>query len=94
MRIIETIRDLFLLAAVAASPLAWAHPYGHHPEGDVVLVPHSHAGSLGSWPLALAFLLAGVAMNWVGRRLGGRMGRAVKFAGLGLAAGGTLLLFA
>jgi len=94
MRVIETIRSLVFLVAAAASPLVWAHPYGHHPEGDVMLVPHTHTGALGSWPLALAILLAGVAMNWVGRRLGGRMGHAVNLAGLGLAAGGTLLLFA
>jgi hypothetical protein len=94
MKIIEAFRSLVMVVGSTAASFVWAHPYGHHPEGDVLLVPHTHAESLASWPLAVAFLFSGIAVHWVGRRLGGRMGHIAQVAGVGLAAGGTLLLFA
>lgn len=94
MRIIEGLRSLAVAVGVFTVSFAWAHPYGHHPQGDVLLLPHAHAEALGSWPLAAAFLFAGIALHWLGQRAGGRLGRVAHVAGLGLATGGTLLLFA
>jgi hypothetical protein len=94
MKVIAAFRGLVVGVGSTAASFVWAHPYGHHPSGDVLLVPHTHAESLVSWPLAVAFLLSGIALHWAGRHLGGRMGRIAHVAGVGLAAGGTLLLFA
>jgi hypothetical protein len=94
MKMIEAFRSLAVAFGAAAATSVWAHPYGHHPQGDVLLVPHAHAEALGSWALAAAFLFAGIALHWLGQRVGGRVGRVAHVAGLGLATGGTLLLFA
>lgn len=93
MKMIEAVRSLVVAFGTAAATSVWAHPYGHHPQGDVVLVPHAHAESIGSWALAAACLFAGLALHWLGQRVGGRTGRIAHVAGLGFAAGGTLLLF-
>ena len=90
--IITTIRGLGIVIGTTLTSFAWAHPYGHHPQGDVVLAPHAHAEALASWPLAAGILLAGCALHWLGRRVGGRAGRVVHIAGIGLTSGGALLL--
>jgi hypothetical protein len=93
MRIIKKVGSLVTAVGSLAASFAWAHPYGHHPQGDVMLVPHAHAEAIGSWALAAACLFAGIALHWLGQRIGGRAGRIAHVAGLGFATGGTLLLF-
>lgn len=93
MKIINRFRSLAAAVSCSAASFAWAHPYGHHPQGDVVLVPHAHAESIGSWALAAACLFTGLALHWLGQRVGGRAGRIAHVAGLGFATGGTFLLF-
>ena len=91
-KIFAMLRGFGVVVGTTMASFVWAHPYGHHPKGDVLLVPHAHAEAFTSWPLAAGFLLAGIALHWLGQRVGGRAGHVAHIAGIGLASGGAVLL--
>jgi hypothetical protein len=83
---------LIALAGLLLSPGLWAHPFGHHEEGFIMLREHVHAEPVSSWWLLVAFFLAAAALHLTGRLLQGRLAGLVRAAILAASAGAALLI--
>lgn len=82
-----------LATALALLPaLAWAHPFGHHEEGFIMLREHVHTEPVSSWWLLVAFLLAGAALHLAARLFKGRLARFVRAAILASSGAAALLM--
>jgi hypothetical protein len=83
---------LIALAGTLLSPVLWAHPFGHHEEGFIMLREHMHAEPVSSWWLLAAFFLAAAALHLTGRLLRGRLAWLVRTAILAASGGAALLI--
>ena len=70
----------------------WAHPFGHHEEGFIMLREHVHTEPVSSWWLLVAFLLAGAALHLAARLFKGRLARFVRAAILASSGAAALLI--
>ncbi len=83
---------LIALAGLLFSPRLWAHPFGHHEEGFIMLREHVHTEPVSSWWMLAAFLLAALVLHVTGRVLTGRLASIVRAVILTASAGAALLI--
>jgi hypothetical protein len=93
MKLVDRLyTTLIALAGLLLSPGLWAHPFGYHEEGFIMLHEHVHTEPVSSWWLLVAFLLAAVVLHLTGRLLKGRLAWFVRTAILAASGGAALLI--